>query len=163
MRRRRISSSMALPCVACDRFKTQSGAGTRHDGAEGGPFASSRRTIALGPKKRSGVFHPLFWRIVMRKTLAVTAATGALLFGGAGVASATAPSAPVPSSTTTTVAQNDNDANKKSDKTGLWGLVGLAGLAGLAGLVRRRDDRNPGAGTPGTPGPGTHGQIPPRP
>jgi hypothetical protein len=84
----------------------------------------------------------------MRKTLAVTAATGALLFGGAGVANATVPSTPPPSSTTTTVAQTGDDANNKhSDKTGLWGLLGLGGLAGLAGLMRRRHDT--GLGTPG--------------
>ena len=93
----------------------------------------------------------------MRKTLAITAATGALLFGGAGVANATAPSAPQPSSTTMTVAQGDDaNNNHHSDKTGLWGLLGLAGLAGLAGL-RRRNDANVGATTAV---PGTGGQIP---
>lgn len=89
----------------------------------------------------------------MRKTLAVTAATGALLFGGAGIADATVPSAPPSSTTTTTVAQTGDDANTNnhSDKTGLWGLLGLVGLAGLAGL-RRRTDANLRAGTavPGT-------------
>jgi MYXO-CTERM domain-containing protein len=95
----------------------------------------------------------------MRKTLAITAATGALLFGAAGVANATAPNSPPPSSTTTTVAQGgdaDNN-NHHSDKTGLWGLVGLAGLAGLVGLTRRRNDANVGASTPM---PGTRGQTP---
>lgn len=71
----------------------------------------------------------------MRKTIAIVSATGALLFGGAGVANAS--SAPAPSSTTTTLADNNNDQH--SDKTGLWGLVGLLGLGGLAGLMRRKD------------------------
>ncbi len=80
----------------------------------------------------------------MRKTLAIAAATGSLLFGGAGIANATAPSIPAPSATTTTVAQNGDDANNQhSDKTGLWGLLGLAGLAGLAGLKRRNDAHVP--------------------
>jgi MYXO-CTERM domain-containing protein len=74
----------------------------------------------------------------MRKTIAVAAATGALLFGGAGVAHATVPSAP--SSTTTTLADDNNNNNDNdSDKTGLWGLLGLLGLGGLAGLKRRND------------------------
>jgi MYXO-CTERM domain-containing protein len=102
----------------------------------------------------------------MRRTIAVTAATGALLFGGAGVANATVPSgAAIPSSATTTLADNNNTDNHHSDKTGLWGLVGLAGLAGLAGLVRRRDDHHLGTTTarPGgttTAGPGAPGQTP---
>lgn len=76
----------------------------------------------------------------MRKSLAVAAATGTLLFGGAGVAGATAANMPAPASTTT-VAQTGDDSNNNhhSDKTGLWGLLGLAGLAGLAGLKRRND------------------------
>jgi MYXO-CTERM domain-containing protein len=76
----------------------------------------------------------------VRKTLGITLTTAALLFGGAGVANATAPGALVPSSTTTLVADNgttyDND---HSDKTGLWGLLGLLGLVGLAGLKRRNN------------------------
>lgn len=76
----------------------------------------------------------------MRKAIAIASATGALLFGGAGVANATTPSAPAPSSTTTTLADNNNTTtDQHSDKTGLWGLVGLLGLGGLAGLKRRRD------------------------
>jgi MYXO-CTERM domain-containing protein len=76
----------------------------------------------------------------MRRTIAVISATGALLFGGAGVANATVQSAPVPSSTTTTLADNTNNNNDQhSDKTGLWGLLGLLGLGGLAGLKRRND------------------------
>jgi LPXTG-motif cell wall-anchored protein len=76
----------------------------------------------------------------MRRTIAVISATGALLFGGAGVANATVQSAPVPSSTTTTLADNNNDNNDQhSDKTGLWGLLGLLGLGGLMGLKRRND------------------------
>ena len=74
----------------------------------------------------------------MRRTIAAVSATGALLFGGAGIANAAVESSPTPSSTTTTVAQTDNNQNQKSDKTGLWGLLGLLGLGGLAGLRGRR-------------------------
>jgi MYXO-CTERM domain-containing protein len=89
----------------------------------------------------------------MRKTLAVVSATGALLFGGVGIANAT-PSAPAPPSTTTTVTLAQDDAtHHDSDKTGLWGLVGLLGLGGLAGLMRRKDvHSSTGAAT--TPGRG---------
>ena len=75
----------------------------------------------------------------MRKTLGITLIAGTLMFGGAGVANATAPSAPVPSSTTTTLADDTNITGNQqhSDKTGLWGLAGLLGLIGLAGLKRR--------------------------
>ncbi|KAA1251114.1 hypothetical protein F0Q45_05925 [Mycobacterium simiae] len=72
----------------------------------------------------------------MRKTLAVVSATGALLFGGAGVAHATAPSEQPLSATTTTLADPDN-SQRDDDNSGLWGLAGLLGLAGLAGLLRR--------------------------
>ena len=76
----------------------------------------------------------------MRKTLAVICATGALTFGGAGIANATVESGPAPSSTTTTLADNNDNTNQQhSDKTGLWGLLGLLGLGGLAGLKRRKD------------------------
>jgi MYXO-CTERM domain-containing protein len=75
----------------------------------------------------------------MRKTIAAVSATGALLFGGAGIANAAVQSSPVPSSTTTSVAQADNNQNQKSDKTGLWGLLGLLGLGGLAGLRGRKE------------------------
>ena len=75
----------------------------------------------------------------MRKTIAAVSATGALLFGGAGIANAAVESSPVPSSTTTSVAQADNTQNQKSDKTGLWGLLGLLGLGGLAGLRGRKE------------------------
>ena len=84
----------------------------------------------------------------MRRSLGIVSLTGALLFGGAGVANATAIHEPIPASTTTTVAQQGNDKDK-SDKTGLWGLVGLLGLGGLAGLLRRRETY-PGAGPDGT-------------
>ncbi len=93
----------------------------------------------------------------MRKTIAVVAATGALLFGGAGVANATVHSAPAPSSTTTTLADNsdNNGTDQHSDKTGLWGLLGLAGLFGLAGL-KRRNTTDVGVGVgPAT----THGRA----
>jgi MYXO-CTERM domain-containing protein len=91
----------------------------------------------------------------MRKTIAVISATGALLFGGAGVANATAHSATVPASTTTTLADNsnNNNADQHSDKTGLWGLLGLAGLFGLVGLKRRNDtDAGVGVGPAATRG-----------
>jgi MYXO-CTERM domain-containing protein len=87
----------------------------------------------------------------MRKTLGITLTTAALMFGGAGVANATDPIAPVPSSTTTTLAE-DATTNDDGDNTGLWGLLGLLGLVGLAGLKRRKDTdvavgtaRGPGA------------------
>jgi MYXO-CTERM domain-containing protein len=92
----------------------------------------------------------------MRKTIAVVSATGALLFGGAGVANATVQSAPAPSSTTTTLADNSTNTNttdQHSDKSGMWGLLGLLGLGGLAGLKRRRDTNAvTGVGTTTTPG-----------
>ncbi len=89
----------------------------------------------------------------MRKTIAVISATGALLFGGAGVANAATQGAPAPSSTTTTLADNNNDQH--SDNNGLWGLLGLLGLGGLVGLKRRRDtDAVTGIGTTTTPGRG---------
>ncbi|MCV7079635.1 WGxxGxxG family protein [Mycobacterium szulgai] len=81
----------------------------------------------------------------MRRTIAVISATGALLFGGAGIANATT-DAPTPASTTTTLADNGtNNNNNNDDNTGLWGLAGLLGLLGLAGLKRRGDVR-PSAG-----------------
>ena len=89
----------------------------------------------------------------MRKTLVVACATAALLFGSAGIANATVPSAPIPTSTTTTVAAPDNDHHHDSDKTGLWGLAGLVGLLGLVGL-KRRNDPSVSAGTGATAGPG---------
>jgi LPXTG-motif cell wall-anchored protein len=89
----------------------------------------------------------------MRKIIAVISTTGALLFGGAGIANATVESAPAPSSTTTTLADNDtNTGAQHSDNTGLWGLLGLLGLGGLLGLKRRRDTAGvAGVGTT-TPG-----------
>jgi MYXO-CTERM domain-containing protein len=90
----------------------------------------------------------------MRRTIAVISATGALLFGGAGVANATVQSAPVPSSTTTTLADNSNsNTDQHSDNSGLWGLLGLAGLFGLAGLKRRKDT-DAGVGVAATRGRG---------
>ena len=74
----------------------------------------------------------------MRKTVAIICSTGALMFGGAGVANATIVESPVPASTTT-LAQTDGTTVHDSDKTGLWGLAGLLGLLGLAGLKRRND------------------------
>jgi MYXO-CTERM domain-containing protein len=76
----------------------------------------------------------------MRRTIAVICATGALTFGGAGIANATVQNAPVPPSTTTTLADDNDSTNQHdSDKSGLWGLAGLLGLVGLAGLKRRKD------------------------
>ena len=94
----------------------------------------------------------------MRRTIAVVSATGALLFGGAGIANATVETAPAPS-TTTTLADNTNtntSANDQhSDNAGLWGLLGLLGLGGLIGLKRRKDtDVRGGVGTSTTPGRG---------
>jgi LPXTG-motif cell wall-anchored protein len=92
----------------------------------------------------------------MRRTIAVISATGALLFGGAGIANATVESAPAAPSTTTTLADTTNtNTDQHSDNAGLWGLLGLLGLGGLVGLKRRRDtDIGTGVGTAGTAGPG---------
>ena len=90
----------------------------------------------------------------MRKTAGITLTAIALMFGGAGVVNAAAPSAPIPSSTTTTLADDTNNTNHHdSDKTGLWGLAGLLGLGGLAGLMRRKDTDVAGRRTvgPNTP------------
>jgi MYXO-CTERM domain-containing protein len=73
----------------------------------------------------------------MRKTLGVSLTALTLLFGGAGVAQATRPIGPMPSSTTTAIAADTHEGD--SDNTGLWGLAGLLGLLGLAGLKRRND------------------------
>ena len=89
----------------------------------------------------------------MRKTLVMACTTGALLFGGAGIANATDPSAPIPTSTTT-VADPDTNHHHDSDKTGLWGLAGLVGLLGLVGLKRRND---PAAARPDALGARGHG------
>jgi LPXTG-motif cell wall-anchored protein len=90
----------------------------------------------------------------MRRTIAVISATGALLFGGAGVANATVESATAPSPTTTTLADNNN-TDQHNDNSGLWGLLGLLGLGGLVGLKRRRDTAaGTGLGTTATPGRG---------
>jgi LPXTG-motif cell wall-anchored protein len=72
----------------------------------------------------------------MRKAIAVLGMTGALTFGGAGIAHATTFENPAPA-TTTTLAQAANDDG--GDNTGLWGLAGLLGLLGLLGLKRRND------------------------
>jgi MYXO-CTERM domain-containing protein len=84
----------------------------------------------------------------MRKIIATSATAITLLLGGAGVAHATAPVAPAPTSTITTLADDNGTANNDDDhgdKTGLWGLAGLLGLIGLAGLKRRKDaDHLPG-------------------
>jgi hypothetical protein len=89
--------------------------------------------------------------INMNKTLGIALTTAALLFGGAGVAHATTPSAPLHSSTTSTLAA-DNDGDD-GDNNGLWGLAGLLGLIGLAGLKRRNEHQV--AAPPVVPGPGT--------
>ncbi|OBB15867.1 hypothetical protein A5662_06480 [Mycobacteriaceae bacterium 1482268.1] len=85
----------------------------------------------------------------MRKAIAVLGMTGALTFGGAGLAGAAPYQSPVPTTTTTLAADNQDD----SDNTGLWGLAGLLGLLGLLGLKRRND--RPAATTPGSAGYGT--------
>lgn len=91
----------------------------------------------------------------MRKTIAVVSATGALLFGGAGVANAAVESATTPASTTTTLADTSNNgSDQHSDKTGLWGLLGLLGLGGLAGLRGRKDAHAATGVGPATPGRG---------
>jgi LPXTG-motif cell wall-anchored protein len=88
----------------------------------------------------------------MREIVAVAAATGALLFGGAGVANATTEYTSVQGPTTTLVAQDDDQED--GDNTGLWGLAGLLGLLGLLGLKRRKDT-HVATPAPGTPGYGT--------
>jgi MYXO-CTERM domain-containing protein len=92
----------------------------------------------------------------MHKTIAVISATGALLFGGAGVASATIQGAPAPSSTVTTLADNTNgDTEHHVDNSGKWGMFGLLGLFGLAGLKRRNTtDASIAAGPTAT-----HGRV----
>jgi LPXTG-motif cell wall-anchored protein len=80
----------------------------------------------------------------MRKAIAILGMTGALTFGGAGIAQATTFDNPAPASTTT-VAQTEQEDN--GDNTGLWGLAGLLGLLGLLGLKRRND--RPATGTTG--------------
>ncbi len=72
----------------------------------------------------------------MRKAVAILGVTGALTFGGAGVAHATMHEGPVPT-TTTSLAQADTDDD--GHNTGLWGLAGLLGLLGLLGLKRRNE------------------------
>lgn len=79
----------------------------------------------------------------MRKTLGVSLTAVTLLFGGAGVAQATAD--PMPASTATTLAADTEDGD--SDNTGLWGLTGLLGLLGLIGLKRRNDTQDLGRAT----------------
>jgi MYXO-CTERM domain-containing protein len=91
----------------------------------------------------------------MRKALAVLGMTGALTFGGAGLAHATTYEAPAPA-TTTTVAQADSP-DDDGDNTGLWGLAGLLGLLGLLGLKRRNDHVVTGA--PGTTGYGNAPRV----
>jgi MYXO-CTERM domain-containing protein len=86
----------------------------------------------------------------MRKTLGVSLTALTLLFGGTGVAQATTPIGPMPSSTTTTIAA-DTDDGGDSNNTGLWGLAGLLGLLGLAGLKRRNDRDVTAATTAGGP------------
>jgi MYXO-CTERM domain-containing protein len=117
-------------------------------------FRPWRRFLAGGPEPIGPIEnrHLQFSHLedVMRKTIAVVLSTGALLFGGAGIANAAVESSTIPSSTTTTVvAQPDNTQNQKSDKTGLWGLLGLLGLGGLVGLRGRRETAGPGTITRG--------------
>ncbi len=80
----------------------------------------------------------------MRKTLAVVATSGVILFAPAAVASAE----PLAAGTTSTVVATEDvdlpevDVNDGGDKTGLWGLLGLLGLAGLAKRKVKDDDHN---------------------
>jgi LPXTG-motif cell wall-anchored protein len=83
----------------------------------------------------------------MRKAIAILGMTGALTFGGAGIAQAATYDNPAPAATTT-VAQTEKQDD--GDNTGLWGLAGLLGLLGLLGLKRRND--RPAAGAGGTAG-----------
>jgi LPXTG-motif cell wall-anchored protein len=88
--------------------------------------------------------------VVMNKTIAIVSTTGALLFGGAGIANAAVEGAPAPSSTVTTLADNTNgNTNQNSDNSGMWGLLGLLGLLGLGGL-KRRNAHEAGVGTAST-------------
>jgi len=84
----------------------------------------------------------------MRKAVAILGMTGALTFGGAGLANATTYDSPAPA-TTTTLAQSEANEDDGGDN-GLWGLAGLLGLLGLMGLKRRND--RPVAGAAGTTG-----------
>jgi hypothetical protein len=90
----------------------------------------------------------------MRKAVAILGMTGALTFGGAGMAHAATYDNPVPN-TTTTLAQSETQDD--SDNTGLWGLAGLLGLVGLLGL-KKRDDRTV-AGAPGQAGYGNTPRV----
>jgi MYXO-CTERM domain-containing protein len=84
----------------------------------------------------------------MNKPLVVGATTLALLFGGAGVATASTLEAPA---TTTTLAQAQEAPEDDGGDNGLWGLAGLLGLLGLAGLKRRKDADYPAnRAVPGT-------------
>ncbi|MFI5506077.1 WGxxGxxG family protein [Mycobacterium sp. NPDC051804] len=85
----------------------------------------------------------------MRKALAILGMTGALTFGGAGLAHATTYAGPA-TETTTTFAQAEHEDD--GDNTGLWGLAGLLGLLGLLGLKRRNDHVATTAAAPGTTG-----------
>ena len=77
----------------------------------------------------------------MRKTLGITLIAGTLMFGGAGVANATAPSAPVPSSTTTTQAddteQSRQPQGQRQDRSVGTGRPARAGRTGWAEATRR--------------------------
>ena len=75
----------------------------------------------------------------MNKSLVVGATTLTLLFGGAGVATAST-FFEAPATATTTLAQAQEQAPEDDGgDNGLWGLAGLLGLFGLAGLKRRKD------------------------
>jgi len=91
---------------------------------------------------------------IVRKAVAILGLTGALTFGGAGVAHAVTYDSPVPTNTTT-LAQSDTEDD--GDNTGLWGLAGLLGLVGLLGLKRRND--RPVAAAPGQAGYGNAPRV----
>ena len=92
----------------------------------------------------------------MRKAVAILGVTGALMFGGAGVAHATMYEGPAPVSTTTLAADDTQD---DGDNTGLWGLAGLLGLVGLLGLKRRNDRPAAAAPAAGTAGYGNTPRV----
>ena len=86
----------------------------------------------------------------MRKTLGITLTTAAFLFGGAGVANATAPSAPAPSSTMTTLAEDNGTATRPGQRQDR--SVGPAGPSWSARTRRtqaaQRHQRRPLRGGP---------------
>jgi hypothetical protein len=145
------SGSPVLGSIRCSVLLTVSSASLGFQGPPVGYYLpasdgwSAQVTLQPTQARDHWSAHSFYWSplaIISRskhvhKTLGITLTTAALMFGGAGVANATAPGALVPSSTTTTLAEDAT--NDDGDNTGLWGLAGLLGLLGLAGLKRRND------------------------